>query len=72
MITALFWLLFAIVVIGVLFWAADRILAVIPMAEPFKTIAYVILVLIAVFIAFAALAQLLGIGSNFFHLPALR
>jgi len=72
MIAALFWLFVALILIGVLFWAAERILAVMPMAEPFKTIAYVVLVVIAVIIAIAALAQIFGIASPYFHLPTLR
>jgi len=40
----------ALIVIGVLFWAANRILAVLPVAEPFKTIIYVVMVVAACFI----------------------
>jgi hypothetical protein len=60
MITSLIWLFVAVVVIGVLFWAANRILAVIPIEEPFRTIAYVLLVLIAVAVAVTILIQIVG------------
>ena len=60
MIASLVWLFIAVVVIGVLFWAANRILAVIPIEEPFKTIAYVLLVLIAVAVAVTILIQIIG------------
>ena len=60
MIAPLIWLFVVIVIIGVLFWAANRILAVIPIEEPFRTIAYVLLVLIAVAIAVTVLIQIVG------------
>lgn len=60
MIASLVWLFILVVVIGVLFWAANRILAVIPVEEPFRTIAYVLLVLIAVAVAVMVLVQIVG------------
>lgn len=53
-----------LLLLGLLLWGAQKILAVIPVAEPFKTIIYVVLV-----IAFVLLAlQYLGlIGSSPFH-----
>lgn len=42
-------LLITLVVIGVLFWAAKRILAVLPIEDPMKTIIYVVLTVAAVF-----------------------
>lgn len=53
-------LLLAVIVFGVLMWAAQRIMAVLPIAEPWKTIAYVIIVLIGVFFAVSIIAQILG------------
>ena len=50
-------LLVALLIIGVLFWAAQRILAVIPIAEPFRTVIYVVLVIVALF----ALLDLFGL-----------
>ena len=60
MLTTLIWLFILVVIIGVLFWAANRILAVLPVEEPFKTIAYVLLVLIAVAVAVTVLIQIVG------------
>ncbi len=48
-------LLVALIVLGVLFWAAHRILAVLPLEEPFRTIIYVVLVVVAVLICVQAL-----------------
>ena len=41
-------ILVAIIVVGVLLWAIFKILAVVPIPEPFKTIIWVIVVVIAV------------------------
>lgn len=43
-------LIVLLLVMGVLLWAAQRILAVIPIVEPFRTIVYVLVVLLAVFV----------------------
>lgn len=37
-----------LIILGVLVWAAQRILAVIPLAEPFRTIVYVLIVVLVV------------------------
>ena len=41
-------ILVALIVIGVVVWGISRILAVVPVPEPFKTIIWVIVVIIAV------------------------
>ena len=40
--------LVALIVIGVIVWGISRILAVVPVPEPFKTIIWVIVVIVAV------------------------
>jgi predicted membrane channel-forming protein YqfA (hemolysin III family) len=58
----------ALIVIGVLIWAAQRILAVTPIAEPFRTVIYVLLVLMAVFILLDMFGLLGGTGfASFGH-----
>jgi hypothetical protein len=42
-------ILVALIVIGVVVWGINAILGVIPVPEPFKTIIWVIVVIIAVF-----------------------
>ena len=42
-------ILVALIVIGVLIWGINAILGVIPIPEPFKTILWVVVVIIAVF-----------------------
>jgi hypothetical protein len=39
----------ALIIIGVLIWGISKILGVIPIPEPFKTIIWVIVVIVAVF-----------------------
>ncbi len=41
-------LLVAIIVVGVIIWGIFKILAVVPIPEPFKTIIWVIVVIVAV------------------------
>jgi hypothetical protein len=43
-------ILVALIVVGVLVWAINRVLAVVPIPEPFKTIIWVIVVVVAVFL----------------------
>lgn len=48
-------ILIALIVIGVVLWGISRILAVVTIPEPFKTIIWVVVVIIAV-IAFVQIA----------------
>lgn len=50
-------ILVAIILIGVLIWGIHAILQVVPIPEPFKTILWVIVVIVAVF----AFVQISGI-----------
>ncbi len=43
-------ILVALIIVGVLIWAISKVLGVIPIPEPFKTIIWVIVVVIAVFV----------------------
>lgn len=54
-------ILVALIVIGVVLWAIQRILAVVDIPEPFRTILWVIVVLIAV-LAFLQLSGLYHFG----------
>ncbi len=48
MIPSLIAILIALIILGVLLWACSAILGVVPVPEPFKTIIWVVIVLIAV------------------------
>ena len=67
MIATLLHILIVLIVLGLLWWAVTKILGVLPIAEPFRTVIYVILVLIACFIVLYLLLPLLGMS-----MPALR
>lgn len=43
-------ILVALIVIGVLLWAINKVLAVVPIPEPFRTIVWVVVVVVAVFL----------------------
>jgi sterol desaturase/sphingolipid hydroxylase (fatty acid hydroxylase superfamily) len=43
-------ILVALIIIGVLVWGISQVLRVIPIPEPFKTIIWVIVVVVAVFL----------------------
>ena len=63
MIGALIQILVLLIVLGVIWWAINRILGVIPLEEPFRTLVNVVLVVIVVIIAIYILLQLLGIAG---------
>lgn len=63
MLGALIAIVFTLVILGVLWWAAQRLLGLIPIAEPFATIIYVVMVVIMVLVVLWVIAQLLGIGG---------
>jgi len=50
-------ILIALIIIGVILWGIFKILAVVPVPEPFKTIIWVIVVIVAV-IAFVQISGL--------------
>lgn len=50
-------ILVALIIIGVVVWGISRILAVVPIPEPFRTILWVVVVIIAV-LAFVQLSGL--------------
>lgn len=57
-------ILIALIVVGVLLWGLNAILNVVPVPEPFKTILWVIIVIVAVF-TFLDL-------SGLYHLTLIR
>ncbi len=70
MIGTLLGLIFLLIIVGVLWWAAQTLLALIPIAEPFKTIIYVLTVFIAVIIVLYVLSLLLGMAGVHVPIPA--
>lgn len=58
-------ILVAIIVVGVLLWAINKVLSVVPITDPFKTIIWVVVVLIAVFVFLdiSGLYSITGVGG---------
>jgi hypothetical protein len=63
MIGALIGIIFALIILGVLWWAVQQLMALIPIAEPFRTIIYVLCVIIMVLIVLWIIATLLGVAG---------
>lgn len=63
MIGALLGIVFTLVILGVLWWALQKLMALIPIAEPFRTIIYVVCVVIMVVIVLYVMAALLGLAG---------
>jgi hypothetical protein len=67
MIGSLIGIIFALIIIGVIWWAVQTLMGLIPIAEPFKTIIYVLCVLIMVLIVLWIITILLGMAG--IHVP---
>ena len=63
MISTLIGIIFTLIILGVLWWGCQQLMALIPIAEPFKTIIYVLMVIIMVLIVLYVIAQLLGVAG---------
>ena len=75
MIGTLIGVIFTLIILGVLWWGCQTLMALIPIAEPFKTIIYVLMVVILVVIVLYVISMLLGMAgihvSGFGHLSGL-
>lgn len=67
MIGVLIGILFAVIVLGVIWWGIGQLLTVVPVAEPFRTIINVVMVLIVVLVVLWIIAQLLMVAG--IHVP---
>ncbi len=68
MIGTLIGVIFTLIIVGVLWWAVQRLMALIPIAEPFKTIIYVLCVIVLVLIVLYVISMLLGMAGV--HVPS--
>lgn len=71
MISSLLGLILLLVILGVIFWGVQEILAKVPIAEPFLTIIRVVLVVVSVIIAVYIIIWLLGLAGLHVAMPAL-
>lgn len=67
MIGSLIGVIFALIILGVLWWGLQQLLAIVPIAEPFRTIIYVLCVVIMVIIVLWVISVLLGVAG--IHVP---
>jgi hypothetical protein len=63
MIGTLIGIIFALIILGVLWWAVQQLMALIPLAEPFKTLVYVLSVVILVLVVLWIISVLLGLAG---------
>ena len=63
MIAALIGIIFTLVILGVLWWGVQTLMGLIPIAEPFRTIIYVLMVIVMVLIVLWVIASLLGVAG---------
>lgn len=63
MIGTLIGVIFALIILGVLWWGIQTLMRLIPIAEPFRTIIYVISVIVMVLIVLYVIAMLLGLAG---------
>jgi hypothetical protein len=72
MIGTLISLIILCVILGVVWWAGQQLLALVPLAEPFATILRILLVVVLVIIVLYVFIQLLGMAGVHVAMPALR
>lgn len=63
MIGTLIGLIFLCILCGVIWWAIQQLLPLIPLAEPFRTIIRVLMIVILVIIVLYVIVALLGAGG---------
>lgn len=63
MIGTILGLIFACIILGVVWWAAQELLKLVPLAEPFRTIVRVLMVVIAVIVVIWILTIILGMAG---------
>ena len=64
LISALIYIIIALIIIGVIWWAIQQLLPLIPLPEPFRRIIYVLMVVIMVLIVVYVILQLLGMAGS--------
>jgi hypothetical protein len=71
MIGALISVIVTLIVCGVIWWAVQQLLPLIPLPEPFRKIVYVLLMVILVLVVVWVILTLLG-GIGGVHIPMWR
>ena len=63
MIGAIIGIIITLIIIGVVWWAVQQLLPLIPLPEPFRKIIYVLLVVLLVFIVLWVILQILSMAG---------
>lgn len=63
MIGTLMGIIFALIIAGVIWWALQEIMKVVPIAEPFRTLIRIVAIVILVIIVLWVAAALLGLAG---------
>ena len=63
MIGTIIGLIIACIVLGVVWWAAQQLLALVPLAEPFATIVRILVILVGVLIVIWILLKILAVAG---------
>lgn len=63
-VAALIYIIVALIIAGVIFWAIQQLLPMVPMPEPFRRVIYVLMVVIVVLIVVYVILNLLGVLSG--------
>ena len=71
MIATIIGLIFLLIILGVIVWAGQQLLALIPLGEPFTTIIRVLMAIITVIIVVWVLIVLLGIAGIQVNMPKM-
>jgi hypothetical protein len=64
LISTLIYIIIALIIVGVFWWAIQQLLPMIPLPEPFRRMIYVLLVVILVLIVVWVILQLLGMAGS--------
>jgi len=71
MIGTLISIIVTLIIVGVIWWAIQQLLPLLPLPEPFRKIIYVLLVVVLVFIVLWVILTLLGAVGGI-HVPVWR
>jgi len=71
MIGTLISIIITLIIVGVIWWAIQQLLPLLPLPEPFRKIIYVLLVVVLVFIVLWVILTLLGAVGGV-HVPLWR
>lgn len=69
MLGAIIGIIITLIILGVVWWAAQQLLALIPLAEPFATLVRICVTVLMVLVVLWVFIQLLGIAG--IHVPLL-